>query len=1099
VLLTLLSSFVLFSGNLAAQTMNRRSTLLLRNPDIHGDQIVFQYGDDLWTAQSDGSHARALTSGAGRKSDPHFSPDGQWIAYTGTYDGNEDVYVLPATGGEPRRLTYHPARDEVLGWAPDSTRVLFRSDRDSYIPNYYTYFNRLFTVSLRGDLPSELPLPMGEQGAYSSDASHLVYVPFTINRPITAWKHYRGGRMSRIWIADLSDSSTTEIPRGDGNDFNPMWVGDRIYFLSDRDGRIALYRYDLASQKVSLAAGAERDIKSAATDGRNIILEQLGALRILDLKSGEQRLVDVRITSDLPALRPRFKNVAEEIINYGISPTGVRAVFEAHGEIFTVADETGDVRNLTRSPGVADRDPAWSPNGKWIAFFSDGSGEYQLVIASQDGSGEPRRIGLDSSPSFYYRPRWSPDSKKIVYNDKHMVLWYVDVRNGKPVKVDQDYYNQVLPSFDATWSPDSQWIAYTRQLPSHMHAAVLYSTATGQRIQLTDGMSDARWPVFDGGGQFLYFSASTDIGPTAGWLDLSSFNRPISRNVYLVVLRKDVASPLAPDTREERVDAGKPVATDDPSRKAPEVRVDSEEIAQRILPLPLPTKNYTGLQAGAAGSLFVLESARLPEQRLDFGLQSVSRFDLASRRSTPVVEGVNEFITSFDGTKMLYRKGHGKSLPWVISAVPASAAGQPLKLDHLVAWIEPGEEWKQMYREAWRIQRDYFYDPNLHGVDWKAAMPAYTPYLAAAACADDIYYLMVDMFGELAAGHLFVYPPASSPSDQPRTGLLGADYKVENGRYRFARVLRGESWDPDLQAPLTAPGVNVSAGDYLLAVNGRELRADENVYALFQGTAGQQTVLKVGPRPDGENARTITVVPIASEGQLRNRSWVAENRRNVEELSGGRLGYLFLPDTGEAGYRSFNRYYFAQTDKQGIIIDQRFNGGGLVGDYFIEYLKRRPLSYWVDREGHTFTAPAGIITGPKVMLVNEYSSSGGDALAWSFRYEKIGTLVGTTTWGGLIGIGDYPVLLDTGMVTAPNYAFFSPAGKWEVENHGVTPDVVVELSPKAWRSGNDTQLETAVAVALEQLKQHPLSVPNQPTFPNYHAPTSGVAQPSGRQ
>lgn len=1076
--------------------MNRRSTLLLRSPDIHGDQIVFQYGDDLWTAQSDGTHARALTSGAGRKSDPHFSPDGRWIAYTGTYDGNEDVYVLPATGGEPRQLTYHPARDEVLGWAPDSTRVLFRSDRNSYIPNYYTYFNRLFTVSLRGGLPRELPLPLGEQGAYSSDASQLVYVPYTISRPITAWKHYRGGRMSRLWIADLSDSSTTEVPRGGGNDFNPMWVGQQVYFLSDRDGTVALYRYDLASHKVSLAVGAERDIKSAATDGQNIILEQLGALRIFNLKSGEQRLVEVRITSDLPTLRSRFKNVAEEIINYGISPTGVRALFEAHGEIFTVASETGDVRNLTRSPGIADRDPAWSPDGKSIAFFSDASGEYQLVIASQDGSGEPRRITLDSSPSFYYRPRWSPDSKKIAYNDKHMVLWYLDVGSGKPVKVDHDYYNQLVPSFDAVWSPDSQWIAYTVQLPSHMHAVVLYSTATGERVQLTDGMSDARWPVFDGGGQFVYFSASTDVGPTVGWLDLSSFNRPISRNVYLALLRKDVASPLAPDTRDERQ-----ATTDNAPKKAPEVRVDAEGIPERILPLPLPTKNYTGLQAGVPGSLFVLESARLPEHRLDFGLQSVSRFDMASRRATPVVEGVNEFVASFDGTSMLYRKGRGKSVPWTIAAIQPSgaAAGQPLTLDHLVAWIEPRQEWRQMYREAWRIQRDYFYDPNLHGVDWKAGIPAFTPYLEAAACTDDVYYLMVDIFGELTAGHLFVYPPALPVSDQPRTGLLGADYKVENGRYRFARILRGESWSPDLQAPLAAPGVNVSAGDYLLAVNGRELRADDNVYAVFQGTAGQQTVLKVGPRPDGENARTITVVPIPSEGQLRNRSWVSDNRRKVEELSGGRLGYVFLPDTGEGGYRSFNRYYFAQTDKQGVIIDERFNGGGMVPDYFIEYLKWRPLTYWFDREGHAFTAPAGVIAGPKVLLVNEYSSSGGDALAWSFRYEKIGTLVGTTTWGGLIGIGDYPAFLDSGMITAPNFAFFSPAGAWEVENHGVTPDVIVELSPKAWRSGNDTQLEAAVAVALEQLKQHPLSVPHQPTFPNYHAPKSDAARPSGRQ
>lgn len=1061
---------------LGAQT---EKPLLLQKPTINRTHVVFSYAGDLWIAPREGGEARRLTVGPGIETDPYFSPDGTLIAFSGEYDGNVDVYVVPATGGVPRRLTWHPDADRVVGWTPDGKRILFSSSRHSY-----TRVSRLFTVPVEGGFPEEVPLPMAEQGSYSPDGTRLAYVPL---RPaFIAWKRYRGGRTTPIWIADLKDSRIEKIPRDNSNDFYPMWVGDRIYFLSDRNGRFSLFAYDLKTRQVrEVVANSGMDFKSASAGPDAIVYEQFGSLNLYDLKTGRTRRIPITLAGDLPTIRPSFERVARSIRDAGLSPTGVRAVFEARGEILTVPVEKGDIRNLTNSPGVADRYPAWSPDGRRIAYFSDESGEYALHIADQTGLGPTEKIPLDNPPSFYYSPVWSPDGKKIAYTDARLNLWYMDLEKKTPVKVDTDTYSKPERTLDPSWSPDSRWIAYTRQLRNHFRAVFIYSLEENKSRQVTDGMSDARYAAFDPNGELLYFTASTDTGPASGWLDMSGFNRPVSRNVYVIVLRKDLPSPLAPESDEEKPqEAAKPK---EPPKKeetgaAPRVRIDFDNISQRILALPIPARNYSGLWVGKSGILFLAEAEPVTQRMRQ--TVNIHRFELKTRKTDRFLEAVRFFDVSHNGEKVLYRKGD----QWAVAgaAQPPRPGEGVLRLDAMEVRVDPKAEWRQMYREVWRIERDFLYDPGLHGLDLAAVMKKYEPYLDGIAHREDLNYLFSEMLGELCLGHV-----RAGGGDVPEirrvgVGLLGADYRIENGRYRFARIYSGENWNPDLRAPLTQPGVNVQEGEYLLAVNGRELRPPDNLYSFFEGTAGKQVRLRVGPDPSGAGSREVTVVPVESEAMLRHYAWVEGNRRKVDQMTGGRVAYVYLPNTGEAGYASFNRYYFSQIDKQAAIIDERFNGGGMAADYIIDSMRRSLMNYWTTRYGEIFTTPLAAIFGPKVMIINEYAGSGGDAIAWYFRKARLGPLVGKRTWGGLVGIFGFPPLIDGGMVTAPNLAFFNTEGDWEVENRGVPPDIEVEFDPAAWRQGRDPQLEKAVEIVLDALKKNPPPVPKKPPYPNYY-------------
>jgi len=786
--------------------------------------------------------------------------------------------------------------------------------------------------------------------------------------------------------------------------------------------------------------------------------------------------------------------------------------FEARGDIITVPAEKGNARNLTNTSGVAERDPAWSPDGKWIAYFSDASGEYELHLRDQSGMGEVKKINLGNRPSFFYSPTWSPDSKKIAYTDKRLNLWYVDIEKHTPVRVDANTYENPWRVLDPQWSPDSKWITYTKQLRNRLGAVFVYSLETGKSSQVTDGLSDSRFASFDKNGKYLYFTASTDVGPTTGWLDMSSFGHPVSRSAYVLVLSKTEPSPLAPQSDEEKVQepkkdekagqSGQPAqgqaapaqpAAAQASGVAPPAQVEKKEvtvtidldnIGQRILALPIPPKNYIGMVAGKSGVLYLLEGSEGLAALLGGGAATLHKFELEKRKVDKVLDAITAFEVSANGDKMLYQQGPG----WFIAATAAPVPpGQGmLKLDEMEMRVDPRAEWNQMYNEVWRIQRDFIYDPALHGLNLKAAEEKYRPYLDGLAHRADLNYLFIEMLGELTIGHMFVAGGDAPQAKPVPGGLLGCDFKVENGCYRLARVYNGENWNPQLRAPLTQPGVNVAAGEYLLGVNGRELRATDNVYQFFEGTADKSVVIRVGPNPDGSGSREVTVVPVKNEDGLRNLAWIEDNRRKVDQLSGGKLGYVYLPNTGGEGYTNFNRYYFAQIDKQGAVIDERFNGGGTAADYIIDYMRRPLMNYWVTREGEGFTTPVGSIFGPKAMIINEFAGSGGDLMPWLFRKAGVGPLVGKRTWGGLVGIYDYPQLIDGGFVTAPRVAFWSPDGTWDVENHGVAPDVEVEMDPQLWRAGRDPQLEKAVEVVMEALKRNPPPSHKQPAYPNYH-------------
>ncbi len=1094
----ILSLFVIISTiKISDAGLAQEKPLLMRQPAMSRTHIVFVYAGDLWIVNREGGEASRLTAGVGTETNPLFSPNGKTVAFTGEYDGNVDIYTVPATGGVPRRLTYHPGSDSLAGWRPDGKQLLFVSQRSSDSGR----FARLFTMPVDGVFPSEVPLPMGWEGSYSPDGSRLAYVP--LPRGFNAWKRYRGGMATPLWIANLADSSIEKIPRTDSNDFNPMWIGDKVYFLSDRNGPITLFAYDTKAKKATqLIQNNGLDIKSASAGPDGIVYEQFGSLNLYDLKSAGTKKLNVTINADMLALRPKYEKVGTRINNVAISPSGARAIFEARGEIISVPAEKGDARNLTNTTGVAERDPSWSPDGKWIAYFSDESGEYALHLRDQKGLGEVKKINLGNPPSFFYSPNWSPDSKKISYSDKRLNIWYVDIEKGQPVKIDT-LNRGFAPG--ANWSPDSRWLVYTKPLKSWYQAVFVYSIEDGKSTQITDGLSDAGHPVFDKSGKYIYFTASTDIGPRVFGFDMSSYPHRPTRNVYVAVLKKTDPSPLAPESDEEKVgeekkdedksadkpaeqtgekkaeEAGKPGDKPGEKKEPPKVTIDFDNISQRILALPPANRNYVGLAAGKAGTLFIIEA---PDPAPGVTGATLHKFDLEKRKLDKVVDNLNSFELSANGEKMLYRQQQN----WFIASVaqPVKPGEGKIKTEEMEVYIDPRVEWDQMYRETWRIERDFFYDPGHHGLDLKAMAKKYEPYLASLAHRADLNYLFQEMLGELSVGHLYVQGGDVPNPNRVPGGLLGADYKIENGRYRFARVFNGENWNPQFRAPLTQPGINVVAGEYLLAVKGRNVTANDNLYSFFESTANKQVVIKVGPNPDGSNSREVTVVPITNEMGLRNLAWIEENRRKVDKMSDGKLAYIYLPDTAGGGYTFFNRYYFSQLDKQGAVVDERFNSGGQAADYVVDYLKKPLMSYWAVREGEDFRQPFGTMAGPKAMLINEYSGSGGDYLPYMFKRVGVGPLIGKRTWGGLVGIGGYPQLVDGGGVTAPHFAFYTPEGKWEIENHGVAPDIEIEHDPAAWRQGRDPQLEKAIEWLMAELKKNPPKPTQRPPYPNYH-------------
>ncbi len=1089
-------------------------TRLLRTPTVSGDQIAFAYANNIWVVPRAGGTARRLTSFQGQTLNPHFSPDGKWIAFSGEYAGNLDVYVVPAQGGEPKRLTWHPGADQVQGWTPDGRSIVFVSSRASWAP---APAPRFWTVALEGGVETPMALPRGYQGKISADGSHIAY------RMNNSWdeerRNYRGGQNRPIWIVDLKTYDLVSPPWTDSKDVDPVWVDDTVYFISDRSGVANIWGYDTQSKKLTqLTKFTDFDVKALDSGAGAIVFEQAGYVHELDPRSGREHIVDITASGDFPWMMPNWKDVTNRMTNMALSPTGKRITVEARGEIFTIPAEKGDVRNLTNSSASAERDPAWSPDGKFISYFSDKSGEYRLYIEAQDGLTPPREIILQN-PTHYYTPSWSPDSKKIVFTDTNLHVWVLDVASGQAKVVGNDPWMVPERTLNPVWSPDSKWVAYASRLRSLYHAIFVSNVETGETKQVTDGLADAVWPAWDASGKYLWFLASTDFGLASQWLDMTSYDHDENFGLYLAVLKKTEPSPLLPESDEDKglnaaasptpangrenrsSEAGAdtsaepsatPAQTPRRTRPVTAVQIDFEGLQQRTVSVAgVPERRYSELRAGSDGTVYFLESSNPRGQETSGNVRGddLWRYRISDRKAALFTSGVADYDVSADGHKLVYRTPAPPAAAQATGAPPAApslflvdadknapAAGSGRVNARLRMYLDPKQEFKQIFNEGWRNERDYLYVPNMHGADWPRMKEMYGQLLPYVMHRADLNYLLDMMGAEIAIGHSYVRGGDMPEVPQSSGGLLGADFVIDNGRYKITRIYDNENWNPELRAPLAAPGANVNVGDYVLAINGIELTAPDNIYRLLDGTANRQTSLTVNSRPTMEGARNVTVVPVANEQTLRTRAWVESNRRLVEKLSNGQLAYVYLPNTGQPGYTSFNRYYFSQQDKKGVIVDERFNGGGSAADYIIDVLGRDFDGYFNNVAGdrYPFTSPAAGIWGPKVMIVNEMAGSGGDLMPYMFKRRKIGLLVGKRTWGGLVHTADTPAFVDGGTMIAPRGGFFSRDNKWAVENEGVAPDIDIENWPKDVIAGHDPQLERAVTEAMRQLQEHPV-------------------------
>lgn len=1046
-----------------------QGTMLMRQPAISNSHIVFVYANDLWIVATDGGDARRLTSNEGEESVPHFSPDGKWIAFTGQYDGNTDVYLIPTEGGQPTRLTWHPSPDIVTGWTPNGEEILFTSSRES-VP---TRESKFFTISKDGGMEKSLAIPRAVNGEISEDGKYIAYQQIGFWDP--EWRNYRGGQAKPIWIVDLKNYSLKMTPQTDNErHVDPVWLNGVVYFLSERDYANNIWSFNPANNELKqLTFHADFDAKSLDAGGGQIVYEQGGYLHVLNPANGQAKKLVINVRGDFHWARARWEDVSEaQLQNPAISPTGQRAVFEHRGEIFTVPKEKGDWRNITSSSGAADRAPVWSPDGKKIAWFSDASGEYQLMVSDQEGLEKPKVITIPN-PTFFFKPTWSPDGKYIAFTDTDYNLLFTDVATGVTRKADAERYAHPNRSLNPVWSPDSKWIAYAKLLDSHFKAIKLYNVETGQVLQVTDGMADAISPTWDASGKYLYFLASTNYGMNTGWLDMSAYDRPITRAVYLAVLNKDDSSPLLPRSDDEKE---KP--KEDKKEGTPVVKIDTDGLQKRIIAVDIPVRNYVDLQAGQEGQIFYSEAV------VNQTGNTLHRYSFKDLKTEVYLTPVTDLVITSDRKSLLYHSGTTWGILGTSDSNKKPGDGK-LNVASLKVKVEPRQEWKQIFREGWRYQRDFLYVNNTHGAPWGDVYKWYSPWLEHVQHRTDLNNLVDIVGGEVAVGHSYTrggdYPDLKEVS----IGLLGADYELDKGYYRFKKIYTGEDWNPELKAPLRQPGMGVKEGDYILEVNGVAISSSENLFKYFEATANKQTKIRVNSKPSLEGSRIVTVVPVANENQLRTINWVEENRKKVDQLSGGKIAYVYVPNTGQPGYTSFNRYYFAQQDKKGVVVDERNNGGGSAADYMVDIMARQLHGYFNSKVGdhRPFLTPNAGIFGPKVMIINERAGSGGDLLPYLFNKMKLGPLVGTKTWGGLVGTWDTPLFVDGGRMVAPRGGFYDINGEWAVEGVGISPDIAVEQTPADVINNKDPQLERAVQEALTLLKTQSIEIKPEPAPP----------------
>ncbi len=1092
---------------------------MMRMPSVSDRQIAFVYAGDIWIVAKEGGTAMRLSSPRGEESWPRFSPDGRELAFTGNYEGSDDIYVIPVSGGEPRRVTYHGAGDRLVGWWPDGKSLVFASKRTSFTGRV----SQFFRINAMGGLAERLPIPYGEFGAISPDGKTFAYTMTDTDR--ASWKRYRGGMAPDVWLFHLDTGAAENVTENDACDSQPMWAGNgRVYFLSDRDAkkRANLWLYDIAAKtKRQVTRFTDFDVRYPSVGPGDVVFENGGRLFLMDLATEQTREVKVNVVTDKATLRPRLENVSARIATSSLSPSGKRVLFEARGDIFSVPAEEGITRNITASPGVAERYPAWSPDGKSIAYFSDRSGEYELTLLPADGKGAEEKL-TNLGPGWRYQPQWSPDSRKLVFIDSAMRIWMHDRDTKQTAQIDRQlwHYHSDLHNFSVSWSGDSRWIAYAGDTESQQDAIILYDTKERKRHQVTSAFYSDDLPVFDPAGNYLYYRSRRIF--QAHYSDFDFTWAYVNAHALVCVpLRNDMPSPLAPKNDEEpkKEDDKKdgPPKSTDPAKKpedskksgtansldgpkqpkiegesagtkqetkppekkeekkpeVKDVRIDLDGFEKRAVVLPVGSGRLDQLGALPGKVIF-----RWPPRKGSNATTSpLSLWDIETRAEKQIVDNVTGYELSADRKKLLLSGGG-----WSITdAKEAAGTGKTVTVN-LEMTVDPAAEWRQMFDDAWRIQRDFFYDPHLHMVAWQEMRERYGGMLTACVTRHDLNYVLGELLGELNSSH--TYRSGGDLDDGPRrnTGYLGCDFELKDGIFRIARILDVAPWDTGVRSPLREPGVGIKPGDYLLAVNGRKPDPTQEPYLAFAGMSGKAVLLTVNDKPLPEGAREVLVKTLPTESALRHYAWIEDNRRRVDEATAGRCGYLYVPSTTLAGQTELYRMWRAQAHKDALIIDERWNSGGQLPDRFIELLDRPIRAHWGVRDGLDWTTPYIPTAQVKVMLANRWSGSGGDCLPWLFQQAKLGPVIGTRTWGGLIGMTGCPPLVDGGTVTVPTFSIYDRTGKWIIEGHGVEPDIAVMDDPAQLAKGADPQLTRAIAEIKAALAKTPLIRPPRPSY-----------------
>ena len=1063
--ISLFTILFLFSGIFAFA----QGTRLLRQPDISTTHITYTYGSDVWISELNSSEARRITSTAAMESNPYFSPDGNWIAFSSNRAGSNNVYIVSKNGGEPKRLTWHPSSSTVRGWTNDGKHILFASDRET-APRPY---NRLYTISIEGGAPKLLTKQWSHDGSYSPDGKQLIIDK--MDRWDVEWRAYRGGQNTPLILLDLESQNETLLPNDSTTDIQPMWLGDKIYFLSDRDLVSNIWSYNPSTKALNqITKFKGSDIKWLSGNNDTLVYERDGYLHTINISSGKSVQLNINVIGDFPWAETKWEDVSNSARSASLSPNGKRAIIQSRGDIFTVPVEFGDSRNITESSGTADRRPIWSPKGDKIAWFSDANRkDYALMVSAQDGLSQPEAISIGES-KLGWNPVWSPDGKHIAFVDDDVRLRFINLETKKIRTFDIGGNNLERGRIELKWSPDSKWIAYEKSASNNFRQIYIYSLEKDITKPITDRFADSFSPAWDLNKKQLYFLASTEVALGSGWANTSSMTANPDYSAYVVNLDANDDSPFKPKSDEEELKEEKDddKKSDDKKEdkdnkdkkddKAKTMIVDFDGIGRRTFALPMPSRNYGYILAGPKGSMFITEY--IPNDRGAI----LHKFNLEDKESNEFALGANSVSVTSNGEHML-AKLNGD---WQVIKTGGSDAkgGKSLKIN-LQMKLNRSAEWEQMFEEAWRYERDYFYDPNMHGRDWDAVYKRYAPLVPFIKHRADLTYILDQVNGELSVGHSFVFGGDYPDLERSQVGLLGADMKPNNGRWQINRIYTTENWNPGLSGPLDAPGLNIKENFYIVGINGNEIKAGDNFHQYLDGTSGKQTILHINDKPEFKGHWTEIVEPIRNENSLRQRTWVEDNRRLVNKLSNGRLGYIWVPNTGGPGFVSFNRYYFAQQDKEGAVIDERFNGGGLLDDYMVD-LMTRSLRAGLTNEvpnGKPMKLPAGIL-GPKVLLINELAGSGGDFFPWVFRQQNAGKLIGMTTWGGLVKSSTHYSLVDGGGLTAPDNAVFDPINdKWIAENTGVAPDIKVRQDAKALFHGKDPQLLRAVEELIKQL------------------------------